>query len=141
MIAAMAERVAIEAAALVERMRKGELGSEAIVDLVFDALAKGGYGRLIGWLSASGQGELLAPILDSLSTSVAAYRVGEPENIDQDRFGAGPIMLGLISHALTASLLGGALEQAACMPAGSLRRLAARQLNALRAASPAPPDA
>ena len=54
--------------------------------------------------------------------------------------GAGPIVLNLTSHALTAALIGDRLEQAADMPPCSLRRLAAEQLALLRARPPAQTD-
>ncbi|MGD0640518.1 MAG: helix-turn-helix domain-containing protein [Roseiarcus sp.] len=133
LIAAMAESVGLEARSLVARMRKGEVGADAVVDLVFDGLARGGYGRLIAWLSATGQADQLAPIMESLEKSVADFRAGEPTAVDKDNAGAGPIALNLVSHALSASLVGESLERATAMRGGSLRRLAARQLESMRA--------
>lgn len=139
LVEASARRLAREAHAAVLEMRSGEIGAEAIVDMFFDAFSSSGLGKLLGWLAASGGGGL-TPILDVVADSVRALREGEPPGTDHHAAGAGPIVLNLTSHALTAALIGDRLEQAADMPPCSLRRLAAEQLALLRARPPAQTD-
>jgi AcrR family transcriptional regulator len=141
MILEMAGQLTRQAGLLVSGMRAGAVPASVIVDLVFDGFAAGGYGRLIAWLTATGETGQLAPIFAALKASVAELRAGEPEEVDQHAHGAGPIVMSLVGHAFTASLFGSELEEAAGMPAGSLRRLAARQLESLRALASRPDGA
>jgi AcrR family transcriptional regulator len=139
MILEMAGQLTRQASLLVSGMRAGAVPAGVIVDLVFNGFAAGGYGRLIAWLTAAGETGQLAPIFAALKASVAALRAGEPDEVDQEAYGAGPIVMSLLGHAFAASLFGSELEEAAGMPAGSLRKLAARQLESLRAV-PSRPD-
>jgi AcrR family transcriptional regulator len=133
MILEMAGQLTQRASLLVSGMRAGSVPAAMIVDLVFDGFAAGGYGRLIASLTASGGTSQLAPFFDALKASVEALRAGEPGDVNQETHGAGPIVMGLLGHAFAASLFGRELEVAAGMPAGSLRKLATRQLESLRA--------
>lgn len=133
LISRMAEELSAQANEAVMRLRLGEIGAPDVVDLVFAAFVDTGCGRLIGWLSATGEQDALSPVFDALSRSVQTYREGEPSAAVSAERGAGPIALELLSHALTASLIGERLESATGMPAGSLRRLAVAQLSRLRA--------
>jgi AcrR family transcriptional regulator len=133
LVEATARQLAREAHAAVLGMRHGEVSAEEIVDMFFDVFASSGLGKLLGWLAASGVGPGLTPILDVIADSVRALREGEPSGTDPHAAGAGPIILNMTSHALTAALIGERLEQAADMPRASLRRLAAEQLRLLRA--------
>jgi AcrR family transcriptional regulator len=133
LISRMAEELSTQANEAVMRLRLGEIDAPDVVDLVFAAFVDTGCGRLIGWLSATGEQEALSPVFDALSRSVQTYREGEPSGAVSAERGAGPIALELLSHALTASLIGERLESATAMPAGSLRSLAVAQLSRLRA--------
>lgn len=132
LVAQMAEHLSMAAGLAVEGLRKGQVTAETVVDMVFAAFEIGGYGRLIGWMSANGQTAELAPILDVLRESVRAFRTGEPASAAAEFSGAGPIVLSVITHALAAALIGGPLERATEMPEGSMRRLAASELRRLR---------
>ena len=133
LISRLAHELSTQANEAVMRLRRGEIGATDVVDLVFSALAETGCGRLIGWLSATGEQEALSPVFEALHRSVRTYREGEPNAAASTERGAGPIALELLSHALTASLIGERLESATDMPMGSLRRLAVAQLSSLRA--------
>ena len=133
LISRMADELSAQANEAVMRLRRSEIDPRDVVDLVFSAFMDTGCGRLIGWLSATGEQDALSPVFDALRRSVQIYREGEPsESVSAER-GAGPIALELLSHALTASLIGERLESATGMPAGSLSSLAAAQLSSLRA--------
>ena len=134
----MARQLTRQAGLLVSGMRAGAVPAGVIVDLVFDGFAAGGYGRLIAWLTATGETRQLAPIFAAVKASVAELRAGEPEEVNQQTHGAGPIVMSLFGHAFAASLFGSELEEAAGMPEGSLRTLATRQLESLRASSRPP---
>ena len=120
----------VQAATL--RLRTGEATARAIVDLVFDALERDGYGRLIAWLSSSGQLDRLAPVLGVISGSVKALKAGGPTEADREVKGAGAITAALLSSALAASLVGPPLQAATGLRSDGLRVLAARQLESLR---------
>ncbi|MGU3541099.1 TetR/AcrR family transcriptional regulator [Methylobacterium sp. A54F] len=133
LIGRLAAELSAQSLEAVLRLRRGEIAAPDVVDAVFSAFVTTGCGRLIGWLSASGGGAALEPIFAALRASVQTFRAGEPGSASSGEFGAGPIALELFSHALTASLVGENLEAATGMPDGSLRRLAAARLDALRA--------
>ena len=130
LVGRMAADLAAKADEAVQRFKHGRLPAEGVVDLVFSAYADTGCGRLIGWLAATGDHRTLAPVFEALEGSVRSFRADEPSDAGS-QIGAGPMALGLLSHALTASLIGEALETATAMPAGSLRKLAAAQLRSL----------
>jgi len=136
MILEMAGQLTRQASLLVSGMRAGAVPAGKIVDVVFDGFAAGGYGPLIARITATGESGQLAPLFDAIKSAVAALRAGEP---DQETHGAGPIVMSLLGHAFAASLFGSELEEATGMPPGSLRKLAARQLESLRAV-PSRPD-
>jgi AcrR family transcriptional regulator len=133
LVSRLAGELAVQAQEAVLRLRRGEVEAENVVDLVFSAFVETGCGRLIGWLSATGNQQALEPVFEVIRRAVEAMRAGEPEGVERLEAGAGPITLALISLALTASLVGEQLEAATGLPAGSLRRLATRQLGTLRA--------
>ena len=130
LIVKMGEGLARDVQAATQRLRSGEASAREIVDLVFDALERDGYGRLIAWLSSTGQLERLRPVLDVVSSSVKTLRLAEPSQ--DDPRGAGPITAVLLGSALAASLVGGPLQAATGLRSDGLRVLAARQLESLR---------
>lgn len=132
LITKMSERLAGDVQAATLRLRLGEASAREIVDLVFDALERDGHGRLVAWLTSSGQLDRLQPVLDVISASVSQLRAGEPAEADQAANGAGAITAALLSSALAASLVGQALQAVTGLPPGGLRDLAARQLESLR---------
>ncbi len=133
LVVKLAEQLTERAEASVVQLRKGEMSAEQIVDIVFDAFRVSGLGKLFGWIAASGDTRELTPIMSVIRSSVRALRAGEQTMTDRHAFGAGPIVLSLISYALTAALIGEPLERATDMPKSSLKRLAADELRRLRA--------
>lgn len=133
LVAKLARQLAERVEESVLRLRKDEATAEQIVDMLFDAFKASGLGKLFGWIAASGATEELKPIMNVVRDSVRTLRAGEPAGVDAHAFGAGPIVLSLVSYALTASLIGEPLEQATGMPQASLKRLAADELRQLRA--------
>ncbi len=107
------------------RLRSGEMSEHELVDLVFEQFSRVGYGRLLGSLSASGRTEALEPIFAALEPWIDDLRAAGG---DSRQRGSVPAVLSLVSLALTASLIGPALERTASMPSGSLRRLAVEEL-------------
>ncbi|WP_181180920.1 TetR family transcriptional regulator [Paracoccus sp. FO-3] len=133
LVARMAQDLASRADDAVTKLRRGDMAAEDVVDLVFAAFVDTGCGRLVGWLSATGDKQALSPIFEVLNASVRMFRTGEPLIAEPEKIGAGPIALEILSHALTESLIGSSLESATDMSAGSLRRIAAERIRALRA--------
>lgn len=134
LIRRVADALARRATEAAPALRRGDIPAEDIVDMVFAAIGQGGIGRLIGWLAANGRTGSLAPIHTAIGQAVHILRADEPPGSDAETEGAGPIVLGLMAHALTASLVGVELEAAVGMREGGLRRLASDQLRRLRAA-------
>lgn len=130
LIVKMGEGLARDVQAATLRLRSGEATAREIVDLVFDALERDGYGRLVAWLSSTGQLERLRPVLDVVSASVRTLRSDEPP--DADPAGVGAITAALLGSALAASLVGAPLQAATGLRSDGLRVLAARQLESLR---------
>ena len=116
------------------RLRSGEMSEHELVDLVFEQFSRVGYGRLLGSLSASGRTEALEPIFAALEPWIDDLRAAGGESGEPEQRGSVPAVLSLVSLALTASLIGPALERTASMPSGSLRRLAVEELRRHRQA-------
>jgi AcrR family transcriptional regulator len=133
LVARLAEQLTERAGAAVVRLRKGEVSAEQIVDMFFETFEASGLGKLFGFIAANGATQELTPIMDVIRNNVRTLRAGEPANTDRNAYGAGPILLSLISYALTSALIGVPLERAADMPGSSLKRLAADELRRLRA--------
>jgi len=133
LVAKLAEELTERGEGAVVQLRKGEVSAEQIVDMVFEAFETSGLGKLFGWIAASGDTQELAPFMNVIRNSVRALRAGEPATTDKHAYGAGPIVLSLVSYALTAALVGEPLERATAMPKSSLKRLAADELRRLRA--------
>ena len=132
LIIKMGEGLARDVQAATLRLRTGEATAREIVDLVFDALERDGYGRLIAWLSSSGQLDRLAPVLGVISGSVKALKACGPTEADREVKGAGAITAALLSSALAASLVGPPLQAATGLRSDGLRVVGARELESLR---------
>lgn len=132
LIVRLGEGLARDVVAATMRLRSGEASAREIVDLVFDALERDGNGRLVAWLSSTGQLDRLRPLLDVVSESVRTLGAS-PMAQDEEPVGLNAITAALLSSALAASLVGGPLQAATGLRSDGLRVLAARQLESLRA--------
>lgn len=132
LIVRMSERLAAEVATATLLLRGGELSAREVVDLVFDAMARNDHGRLVAWVSSSGQVDKLAPVFDVIAGTIHTLKATEPPGGRSEVQGAGVITAVLLSAALSASLIGDPLQRAAGLPDDALRELAARQLDSLR---------
>ncbi len=114
-------------------LRMGVTEPAEIAARTFAAFDEGGLGMLVAWMVVTGELGRLAGLFAMIQQVVATLRAGEPPETDRAARGAGVIVAGLISAALGAALVGGPVEQAAALPAGTLRTMAAAQLASLRA--------
>lgn len=117
----------------VAKMRRLEVEAEAVVEIVFSVFRDSGCGQLIGWLAGTNDQDALAPIFKVIADTVELLRSEEPATADPEKSGAGPMALEVISLALAASLVGRQIEMSSGMAEGSLRRVAADRIRALRA--------
>jgi AcrR family transcriptional regulator len=135
LITGIIEDLTSATAAAVADLRHGEMNARDVVDVVFDAFAIGGAGRLVVWLAATGAGHRLAPLY-----AMIAELVGGLAESDDGRFAGGADAIGLmiatlIMPALTDSLIGTGLTAALGLEPGAVRQFTAEGLANLRATS------
>ncbi|ACL56187.1 helix-turn-helix domain-containing protein [Methylobacterium nodulans] len=133
LVADMAEAMAREAETSVQRLRAGQIGPEAVVAQIFEALSRGGYGRLVAWLAASGEVATLEPFFIAVEHAVTLLRAAEPPGTDPHVRGTGPITFMLLSGALGATLLGPELVRATGLTEEAVARLFVTQMQSMRA--------
>jgi len=132
LITAIFEDLTVATAAAVAHLRQGEMNTRDVVDVVFDAFAAGGAGRLVVWLAATGAGHRLAPfysiiadLVGALAQSAAGQRAGGADGI-------GLMIATLILPALSDSLIGAGLATALRLEPDAVRQFAAGALATLR---------
>ncbi|ACA16301.1 transcriptional regulator, TetR family [Methylobacterium sp. 4-46] len=133
LVADMAEAMAREAEASVQAMRAGAIGPDVVVAEIFEALNRGGYGRLVAWLAASGDIATLEPFFSAVERAVRLLRAVEPAGTDPHARGTGPITFMLLAGALGATLLGPELVRATGLTEAAVQRLFVSQMQAIRA--------
>lgn len=114
--------------AAVERLRTGEASPRELVDLVFEAFAGHGIGRLTAWLVSTGETERLRPLFDTLRTLLQAVERGATLPLDEARRRIGDMTLLLVLTSLGDSLIGGVLHDAVGRGAGRARELVTETL-------------
>ncbi|MGY2050939.1 TetR family transcriptional regulator [Methylobacterium sp. JK268] len=133
LVADMAEAMAREAEASVAALRAGAIGPEVVVAEIFEALNRGGYGRLVAWLAAAGDIASLEPFFAAVAREVRLLRLVEPAGTDPQQRGTGPITFMLLSGVLGATLLGPELVRATGLTEEAVKRLFVDQMQAIRA--------
>jgi TetR/AcrR family transcriptional regulator, repressor for neighboring sulfatase len=134
--AALVDQIASELTSAVNdsvlQLRAEAVEPIQVVNALFDAFSKGGAGRLISWLAATGNMEALQPLFKSVSNLVrelsrSAPQRGEERGEDRER----PVRenaLLLIATALGNALIGDRLHAAVGLPTGTINQLAAKDL-------------
>lgn len=118
----------------VRALRAGDIDEAGLVDLVFDTFAQTGVGRLIGWLAATDR-QMLEPLFSRFSrlpSELAGDTTGGSTVADHE---LPALVEGIVSGALSASLIGDELDHALGLPRSFAKRRAARQLTLRRGAS------
>jgi len=116
----------------VDHLRRGEMSPRDVVDVVFDAFATGGAGRLTAWLVATGAGHHLAPLYGIIATLVAELAVGEAGRKAGGRESIGLMMALIVVPALGDALIGQGLADSLELEADAVRQGAAAGLEHLR---------
>ncbi|MFE1597600.1 TetR family transcriptional regulator [Methylobacterium sp. ID0610] len=133
LVADMAEAMAREAELSVQQMRAGHIGPETVVARIFEALNRGGYGRLVAWLAASGDIATLEPFFAAVEREVTLLRGVEPPETDSHVRGTGPITFMLLAGALGATLLGPDMVRATGLTDAAVAQLFVTQMQSMRA--------
>lgn len=122
LITTIIEDITSATAAAVAHLRQGEMSVRDVVDVVFDAFAVGGAGRLVAWLAATGAGHRLAPLYAILADLVgglaedgAGQRAGGADAI-------GLMMAAIVVPALGESLIGAGVEAGLGLEQGAVRQ-------------------
>ena len=127
LIAHLADTITAQIGAAAKRARAGDNDPREVVDMTFDAFAKGA-GAMASWMILTGNEDALDPIL------VAIHRLVDDLAEGHDRK-AKPIhqeTLQLVLMALGDSLLGGPMANALGLARGTARELAVEQLVSAR---------
>ena len=128
LIAHLADSICAQIAAAAKRARINNQDPREVVDMTFDAFAKGA-GAMASWMILSGNQDALDPILEAI------HRLVDELAQDHDRESALTLQeetLQLVLMALGDALLGGPLVKALGLPRDAARTLA---LTALVAAN------
>lgn len=127
--AALMERMIRDTIAGVEaavgRLRAGEASPRELVDLVFDAFAGQGIGRLTAWLVSTGETERLRPLFDVLRDLLRSIEAGEVLPAPEAHRRIADMTLLLVLAGLGDSLIGSVLHDAVDCDAGRGRELVA----------------
>lgn len=125
LIGMMAERIVAKIAESTKRARETDHDPREVVDLTFDAFAKGAGGLAI-WMLLSGNEDALDPILEAihwLLDEIAADHPHEGLTLQEET-------LQLVLMALGDALLGAPMAKALGLPRDKARELAAKSLMA-----------
>lgn len=106
----------------VAHLRRGEMSAADVVDVIFDAFALDGAGRLAGWLAATGASHRLAPFYTMITDLVASLSEGEAGRQAGGEAAIGPMMATILVPALGEALIGGMLETTLGLEPGTIRR-------------------
>lgn len=127
LIAHLADTITAQIGAAAKRARAGDQDSREVVDMTFDAFARGA-GAMASWMILTGNEDALDPILEAIHRLVDDLAEGHDA-------GAKPIhekTLQLVLMALGDSLLGGPMAKALGLARGTARELAVEQLVSAR---------
>jgi AcrR family transcriptional regulator len=133
LITGIIEDLTLATADAVSHLRRGELGPRDVVNVVFDAFAADGAGRLVAWLVATGAGHRLTPLYAIIAELIGDLAGGAAGS----RAGGIPaiaiMMAGMVVPALGDALIGPGLTEALALAPDALRQAAADQLASLQA--------
>jgi len=139
LITAIFDDLTAATAGAVAHLRRGEMNTRDVVDVVFDAFAVAGAGRLVVWLAATGADHRLTPFYAGIAELVGALAQSEAGRHAGGADGIGLMVATLVMSALSDSLIGADLVSALGLERDAVRQFAAEALATLRerrAASP-----
>lgn len=128
LIAHLANTITAQIGEAAKRARAGDQNPREVVDMTFDAFARGA-GAMASWMILTGNEDALDPILEAIHRLVDDLAEGhEPGamSIHEET-------LQLVLTALGDALLGGPMAKALGLPRGTARELALAQLSASHA--------
>lgn len=128
LIAHLAETITAQIGAAAKRARAGDQNPREVVDMTFDAFARGA-GAMASWMILTGNEDALDPILEAI------HRLVDDLAAEPAVAGGKPIheeTLQLVLMALGDALLGGPMAKALGLDRTVARRLAVEQLVAGR---------
>jgi len=121
----LADKITAQIGAAAKRARETDQNPREVVDMTFDAFARGA-GGMASWMILTGNQDALDPILEAIHNLV--------EDLSQDHDHEGPSIheetLQLVLVALGDALLGGPMAKALGLPREKARELAANALMA-----------
>ncbi len=132
LIATITEDLASATAIAVTLLRRGEMSPRDVVDVVFDAFAVGGAGRLVAWLAATGASHRLAPLYAIIADLVGGLAEGDVGQRAGGTAAIGAMAAAVVVPALGDALIGADLEAALGLEPGALRQVTADGLANLR---------
>jgi len=132
LIASITEDLASATATAVAHLRQGEMSTREVVDVVFDAFAVGGAGRLVAWLAATGASHRLAPLYGIIADLVGGLAQGDVGRRAGGADAIGLMMAVVVVPALGESLIGVGLKAALGHQSGAVRQVAADGVANLR---------
>lgn len=139
--AALIERMVAEMAdqirGAIRDLRAGIVAPRAVVDLVFDIFERQGMGRLLSWMTLSGEPERMLPFSNSLHDLIAAIEADAPQQGEETHRRVTTGTLVLVLAALGDSLIGPLLHAAVGREPTAMRDAVADVLDRLR---PPPPQ-
>ncbi len=124
LIAHLAETITAQIGEAARRARAGDQNPREVVDLTFDAFARGA-GAMASWMILTGNEDALDPILEAI------HKLVDDLSAEHDGTNGKPIheeTLQLVLMALGDSLLGGPMAKALGLDRGTARELALAQL-------------
>ncbi|MDR3538429.1 MAG: TetR/AcrR family transcriptional regulator [Acetobacteraceae bacterium] len=125
LIATIIEDLTFATTATVGHLRKGEMSLRDVVDVVFDAFAAGGAGRLVAWLAATGAGHRLTPLYSIIAGLVGSLAEGEAGAQAGGADAIGLMMAAIVVPALGEALTGTRLETELGLDRGAVRQFIA----------------
>lgn len=134
LIATIIEDLGVATTAAVAHLRQGEVSPRDVVDVVFDAFAVGGAGRLVAWLAATGADHRLEPLYAIAAELVGSLADSEPGRPAGGTEAIGQMMTAILVPALGGSLIGTGLERMLGLEPDALRQVTADSLARLREA-------
>jgi len=113
-------------------LRRGEMSAREVVDVVFDAFAADGAGRLVAWLVATGAGHRLAPLYATVADLVGGLAEGDAGLRAGGAEAIGPMVSTVVVPALGDALIGGGLQAALGHEPNAVRQVTTDALENLR---------
>ncbi len=134
LIATIVEDLRSATSEAVSHLRQGEGGARDVVDVVFDAFALGGAGRLAAWLAATGADDRLDPLYATIADLVGCLSEGAAGRKAGGAGAIGLMVAAILIPALADSLVGSRLEEALGLERNAVRQVTADGLANLRKA-------